>query len=168
MMIVGAACMAASAYLIGDMINQAYVNRNFPAILALSIATTILYTVRGAATYGQAVLMSRIGTRIVAENQRRVFDKLLNEGLGYFADRHSSEFIARLTTGGTESDALAGELRDPAASAAGAAQAHPPAAHGRPYPVRLRHPHHGDRAGSRPGHGDRQGLHARRRDARAP
>jgi ATP-binding cassette, subfamily B, bacterial MsbA len=99
MMIVGAACMAASAYLIGDMINQAYVNRNFPAILALSIATTILYTVRGAATYGQAVLMSRIGTRIVADNQRRVFEKLLNEGLGYFADRHSSEFIARLTTG---------------------------------------------------------------------
>jgi subfamily B ATP-binding cassette protein MsbA len=99
MMMVGAACMAASAYLIGDMINQAYVNRNFPAILALSIATTILYTVRGAATYGQAVLMSRIGTRIVADNQRRVFEKLLNEGLGYFADRHSSEFIARLTTG---------------------------------------------------------------------
>jgi hypothetical protein len=33
MMMVGAACMAASAYLIGDMINQAYVNRNFPAIL---------------------------------------------------------------------------------------------------------------------------------------
>jgi ATP-binding cassette subfamily B protein len=99
MMIVGAACMAISAYLIGDMINQAYVNRNFPAILALSIATTVLYTIKGGATYGQAVLMSRIGTRIVVENQRRVFDKLLNEGLGYFADRHSSEFIARLTTG---------------------------------------------------------------------
>ena len=99
MMIIGAACMAVSAYLIGDMINQAYVNRNFPAILALSIATTVLYSIRGVATYGQAVLMSRIGTRIVAENQRRVFDKLLNEGLGYFADRHSSEFIARLTTG---------------------------------------------------------------------
>ena len=68
MMIIGAACMAVSAYLIGDMINQAYVNRNFPAILALSIATTILYSIRGVATYGQAVLMSRIGTRIVAEN----------------------------------------------------------------------------------------------------
>src|SRR5262249_36623137 len=82
MMIVGAACMAVSAYLIGDMINQAYVNRNFPAILAISLATIVLYSVRGAATYGQAVLMSRIGTRIVVENQRRVFDKLLNEGLG--------------------------------------------------------------------------------------
>ncbi len=61
MMMIGAACVAVSAYLIGDMINQAYVNRNFPAILALSIATTVLYTIKGAATYGQAVLMSRIG-----------------------------------------------------------------------------------------------------------
>ena len=107
MMIVGAGCMAVSAYLIGDMINQAYVHRNFPAILALSLATMVLYTVKGLATYGQAVLMSRIGTRIVVENQRRVFDKLLNEGLGYFADRHSSEFIARLTTG---SNAAAGVI----------------------------------------------------------
>src|SRR5262245_57991271 len=107
MMIVGASCMAVSAYLIGDMINQAYVHRNFPAILALSLATMVLYTVKGLATYGQAVLMSRIGTRIVVENQRRVFDKLLNEGLGYFADRHSSEFIARLTTG---SNAAAGVI----------------------------------------------------------
>jgi ATP-binding cassette subfamily B protein len=99
MMIIGAACMAVSAYLIGDMINQAYVNRNFPAILALSLATIVLYSIKGGATYGQAVLMSRIGTRIVGDNQRRVFDKLLNEGLGYFANRHSSEFIARVTTG---------------------------------------------------------------------
>ena len=44
-------------------------------------------------------MLSRIGNRIVADNQRAVFDKLLNEGLGFFADRHSSEFIARLTTG---------------------------------------------------------------------
>ena len=44
-------------------INQAYVNRNFPAILAVSLITMVLYTVKGLATYGQAVVMSRIGTR---------------------------------------------------------------------------------------------------------
>src|SRR4029077_11075316 len=44
-------------------------------------------------------MLSRIGNRIVADNQRAVFSKLLNEGLGFFADRHSSEFIARLSTG---------------------------------------------------------------------
>ena len=43
--------------------------------------------------------MMRIGNRIVADNQRRMFDKLLTENIGFFSDRHSSEFIARLTTG---------------------------------------------------------------------
>ena len=43
----------------------------------------------------------QIGNRIVADNQRRMFDKLLSENVGFFSDRHSSEFIARLTTGAT-------------------------------------------------------------------
>jgi ATP-binding cassette subfamily B protein len=58
-----------------------------------------MFTLRGAAIYGQAVMLSRIGNSIVAENQRRLFSKLLQQNLGFFADHHSSEFIARLTTG---------------------------------------------------------------------
>jgi subfamily B ATP-binding cassette protein MsbA len=45
------------------------------------------------------VMLSRIGNRIVANNQRAVFGKLLSEGLSFFSDRHSTEFIARLSTG---------------------------------------------------------------------
>ena len=45
------------------------------------------------------MLLSRIGNRIVADNQRAVFTKLLSEGLSFFSDRHSTEFIARLSTG---------------------------------------------------------------------
>jgi ATP-binding cassette subfamily B protein len=51
------------------------------------------------ASYGATVMLSAIGNRIVADNQRRMFDKLLQQNIGFFADRHSSEFIARLTTG---------------------------------------------------------------------
>ena len=54
---------------------------------------------KGLATYGSGVMLSWIGNRIVADNQRRMFDKLLHENIGYFAERHSSEFVARLTTG---------------------------------------------------------------------
>ena len=43
--------------------------------------------------------MMRIGNRIYADNQRRMFHELLNESLGPYVDRHWSEFIARLTTG---------------------------------------------------------------------
>jgi len=58
-----------------------------------------VFATKGLATYGAAVLLNYIGNSIVANNQRRMFDKLLHENIGYFADRHSSEFISRLTTG---------------------------------------------------------------------
>jgi ATP-binding cassette subfamily B protein len=44
-------------------------------------------------------MLSRIGNRIVAQNQQRMFDALINQNIAFFSDRHSSEFMARLTTG---------------------------------------------------------------------
>ena len=101
MMGVAAVCTALSAYLLGDVVNQAYVHKNFHALVLVGIAAFGLFALKGAATYGQQVIMMRIGNRIVADNQRRMFDKLLTENIGFFSDRHSSEFIARLTTGAT-------------------------------------------------------------------
>ncbi len=100
-MAVVAACTAATAYLIGDVINQAYENRSFRGVVLIGLATVMVFAVKGFSTYGHAVMLSRIGNQIVAENQRRMFDKLLSESLGFFAQRHSSEFIARLTAGAT-------------------------------------------------------------------
>ena len=99
LMAVAAGCTAFSAYLIGDVVNQAYVNRNLRGIVTIGAITVILFSVKGLATYGHSVMLSRIGNRIVADNQRAVFAKLLSEGLGFFSDRHSTEFIARLSSG---------------------------------------------------------------------
>ena len=99
LMAISAGCTALSAYLIGDVINQAYVNHNLAGIFILGGITAALFTVKGLATYGHSVLLSQIGNRIVANNQRSVFGKLLNEGIGFFSDRHSTEFIARLSAG---------------------------------------------------------------------
>jgi ATP-binding cassette subfamily B protein len=99
LMAVAAGCTAFTAYLLGDFINQAYVHKNFHNILILGCITLAIFTVRGAALYGQAVLLSRIGNRISAANQKRMFDRLLSKNLGFFTDRHSSEFTARLHAG---------------------------------------------------------------------
>lgn len=99
LMAVSAGCTALSAYLIGDVINQAYVNRNLPGIVILGGITAALFAVKGIATYGHSVMLSHIGNRIIANNQRAVFSKLLHEGLRFFSERHSTEFIARLSTG---------------------------------------------------------------------
>jgi ATP-binding cassette, subfamily B, bacterial MsbA len=99
LMAVMAGATAFSAYLLGTMINAAYVEKNYHEIVAIGLLSMLIFVVKAFATYGSAVMVAWIGNRIVADNQRRMFDKLLRENIGFFADRHSSEFIARLTTG---------------------------------------------------------------------
>jgi len=96
---IAAAATALTAYLLGTMTNEAYVNHNFHAIVVIGAIAVVIFAVKGFATYGGSVMLSSIGNSIIAANQRRLFDKLLHENIGFFADRHSSEFIARLTTG---------------------------------------------------------------------
>jgi ATP-binding cassette subfamily B protein len=99
LMAIMAACTGASAYLLGTAINQAYDHRSFAGVAVGAAAIMVVTAVRGFATYGQAVVMARVGARIVAENQRRTLLKLLNEGLPFFGRRHSTEFLARLSAG---------------------------------------------------------------------
>ena len=95
----GALCTALSAYLIRDVVNEAYVQRNFPGVVQVAVLTFILFAVRGLSNYGHAVILLRIGNSIIAENQRRLFTGLLQQNIGFFSDHHSSEFVARLTAG---------------------------------------------------------------------
>ncbi len=99
LMAVSAATTAGSAYLLGEVINQAYVDKNVRGIAILSGVTVVIFMLKGAATYGHTVILSRISNAILANNQRRLFAKLMNESIAFYSDRHSSEFLARLTAG---------------------------------------------------------------------
>ena len=101
LMAVSAATTAGSAYLLGEVINKAYVDRNVQAIAVLSLVTVVIFALKGAATYGHSVILSQISNAILANNQRRLFAKLMSESVGFFSERHSSEFLARLTAGAT-------------------------------------------------------------------
>ncbi|MGH6777830.1 MAG: ABC transporter ATP-binding protein [Bradyrhizobium sp.] len=96
---IAAGATALSAYILGQVINQAYVAKNIPGIVILSGVTVLLFLVKGGATYGQTVILSKIGNAILANNQRRLFAKLMSESVAFFSERHSSEFLARLTAG---------------------------------------------------------------------
>jgi ATP-binding cassette, subfamily B, bacterial MsbA len=99
LMAVSAGATAASAYILGQVINQAYVAKNVPGIAILSGVTVLLFILKGASTYGHTVILSKISNAILANNQRRLFGKLMSESIGFFSERHSSEFLARLTAG---------------------------------------------------------------------
>ena len=96
---VAAAATAGSAYVLGQVINQAYVDRNVAGIAIFSGIVVVLLFIKGIATYGHTVIPAKIGNAILANNQRRLFAKLMNENMAFYSERHSSEFLARLTTG---------------------------------------------------------------------
>jgi ABC-type multidrug transport system fused ATPase/permease subunit len=88
-----------SAYVLGEAINKAYVDKNVPGIAIFSGIILLLFIVRGIAIYAQTVTLSKISNAILANNQRRLFSKLMSESVAFFSERHSSEFLARLTQG---------------------------------------------------------------------
>src|SRR3954470_9919663 len=96
---VAAAATAGSAYVLGQVINQAYIDKNVIGIALLSGVTVLLLFAKGVATYGHTVILSKISNAILANNQRRLFAKLMSESIGFFSERHSSEFLARMTAG---------------------------------------------------------------------
>jgi ATP-binding cassette subfamily B protein len=99
LMALAAGATATATYVLGQVITQAYVDKNIPGIAILSGVTVLLLFVKGVATYGHMVILSRISNAILANNQRQLFAKLMRESIGFFSERHSSEFLARLTAG---------------------------------------------------------------------
>jgi len=96
---ISAGTTALSTYILGQVINQAYVDKNVRGIALLSGVTLLLFLIKGASTYAHTVMLSQISNAILAHNQRRLFAKLMSESVAFFSERHSSEFLARLTAG---------------------------------------------------------------------
>ena len=88
--------VTAVAAMLKPVLNGMVAAEKFGQMRAMAFEVVALFVLRGAATFGSMLTLSRIGNRIVATAQRRVFDRLLNQNLMFFQDRHSSEFVARL------------------------------------------------------------------------
>ncbi|MGY3576762.1 ABC transporter ATP-binding protein [Bradyrhizobium sp. USDA 4504] len=99
LMAVAAGSTAGATYVLGQVINQAYVDKNIPGIAMFAGITVVLLFIKGVATYGHMVILNKISNAILASNQRQLFAKLMSESIGFFSQRHSSEFLARLTAG---------------------------------------------------------------------
>ena len=95
MMALIAITTALSAWIIGKIVDKIFVGRELAAVWEITAAIVAIYTVKGMATYGQQVVLSRVANSIVASVQRRIFDQMLRMKVGYYSRSHSSEFIAR-------------------------------------------------------------------------
>jgi subfamily B ATP-binding cassette protein MsbA len=96
-MFIVAGCTGAAAYLMKDVINLIFVDRQPDALVWIPIVVVSIYVAKGAASYFQEVLLARIGNSIVAGTQRRLYDSLLTQDLSFFQRRASSDLIVQIT-----------------------------------------------------------------------
>jgi ATP-binding cassette subfamily B protein len=95
MTVVVAATTTASAWIMKDVVNEIFVAKKLAAVWIIGGAIVAIYAVKGFSTYGQTVVLARVANAIVADLQKRIFDKMLAMKLAFYDARHSSEFIAR-------------------------------------------------------------------------
>ncbi len=95
MMALIAVTTSLSAWIIGRIVDKIFVGRNLKAVWEITAAIIAIYTVKGLATYGQQVVLSRVANNIIADIQKRIFDQMLRMKVSYYSRSHSSEFIAR-------------------------------------------------------------------------
>ena len=94
-MAVVALATAAMTQLMKPIINEVFVARNADMLLPIALAALAVFAAKGIATYGQGVLMSFVGFRIVADIQQQLFDRLVEADLGFFHSTPPGGLVAR-------------------------------------------------------------------------
>lgn len=89
------ATTAATAWLMKDVINEVFIAKSQQALFFVAGAVLVIYVTRGAASYGQGVILARIGNAIVADGQKRLVSSLLAQEVRGIQSRTSSEVIQK-------------------------------------------------------------------------
>jgi ATP-binding cassette subfamily B protein len=92
-----AATTAASAWIMRDVIDRIFVGRDERMVWILAATIMTIFLVKGAAAYGQDVILNRIGNDIVARSQKRLFNRFIEQGIDYFNSHSAGELTARIT-----------------------------------------------------------------------
>lgn len=92
-----AGCTSLSAWMMKDVVNKIFVDQDQAALIWIPLAISALFVVKGMAAYLQEISLSRIGNRIVAQIQKRMYDHMLKMGVGFYQQYPSSDLITRIT-----------------------------------------------------------------------
>lgn len=96
-MLVVAGTTAASAYMLREITNEFVVYKRIDHVNMIAAATAAIFVLKGIANYVQAYFMSRVGNAIIADRQRKIYDRILAQGIEFYHSTSSSDLITRMT-----------------------------------------------------------------------
>ena len=96
-LVVIAGTTAFTAWIMEAVVNEAFANKRADVVVAICGGILAAFVLRGLATYGQAVTLSKIGNNIVARYQRRLYSHLMSLSVGFFAEARSAHLAAQVS-----------------------------------------------------------------------
>lgn len=91
-----AATTAFMAWIMRDVVDELFAAQRQDLIAVIAGSILVAFTIRGLASYGQAVVLARVGNNLVARYQRRIFDHLMKLDVGFFTTTRSGQLSARI------------------------------------------------------------------------
>lgn len=92
-----AGATAFSAHLMEPIVNEVFIAQNRAMLWPIGGLVLATFTVKGLANYAQSVLMSYVGLKIIADNQKRLYAHLSTMDLSFFHDNPTGRLISRFT-----------------------------------------------------------------------
>ena len=96
-MLVISATTGASAWIMRDVVNHIIEAKDFKIIAMVSVGVAVIFIVKGFSTFAQSYFLSKAGNSIVAEQQRRIYSRLMQQGVAFYQNNSSSDLLVRVT-----------------------------------------------------------------------
>jgi subfamily B ATP-binding cassette protein MsbA len=96
-MIIAAAATAALPYLLQPVFDRVFTASNNRLLFIFCCAVFGSFFIKGVASYGESVVMTYVGQKIISDIQKRVFHHLMQADLAFFHNISSGELLSRFT-----------------------------------------------------------------------
>ena len=96
MLAVGATT-SALAFLVKPALDEIFLNRNADMLKFIPMAIIVIYLIKGSCGYGQTVLMSYIGQRVVADLRTNLYNHIQKQSLSFFYKNPTGVLMSRIT-----------------------------------------------------------------------
>jgi len=105
-MVVVAVCTSFSAWLMKDLTNSIFVDKDRSQVLFFPALISAIFIIKGVFSYLQEVTLAKVGMRITADLQSRIYSHFLAMDLEFFRRWSSGDLVARFNQGATNARQL--------------------------------------------------------------
>ena len=117
LMIIVAGTNSALPFMVKDVIDGIFMEKNQTMLMLVPLAVVLIYLIKGAADYGQNVMMQWVGQRIITQYRIDLYSHLQRLSLSYYDRTPTGELMSRITNDvnmiqGSVSSVVTGVLKD--------------------------------------------------------